>query len=228
MKKLLFVIAAAAMSLAVSAQNKGDMYVSGSMSISGGNSKSSVTAGNSTTDFISPNAMNFTFIPEFGYFVMDRLDVHLGLGYSLSREANNVGRVNAGTDEDFLFDYTNLFQIAPGVRYYFTVCDRLYYTPGLDLALGFGNYKTQVDKNTTEKSSLTTFGLSLSLARFEFRPCEHLGVTLSAGDLTYLMTRTKAEEAVPGGETTVVTRQTDNSVNFGLNLGAEIGFRYYF
>lgn len=222
MKKTLLTIALAGLSLALSAQQKGDMYVEGSLGITGGSTTASAKAGNETIKTTEPSALDFQIAAQYGYFVIDRLAVNLSLGYSLSRSTPNR---NSTADRNF-YDFDNLFTIAPGVNYYFQLGEKIWYNPGAYLSVGFGNHKSQIDSTTSEKQGLTAFGFGLSLISFELRPCDHLGISLKAGDLTYTMRNTKVTETVAG--TTVTTSTTDNSVDLGLNLGASIGFRYYF
>lgn len=222
MKKTLLTIALAALSLAMSAQQKGDMYVEGSLGITGGNTVTSAKAGNETVKTTDPSALNFQIAAQYGYFVIDRLEVNLALGYSLDRSTPNR---NSTADQNF-YDFDNLFTIAPGVNYYFPLGEKIWYNPGVYVSVGFGNHKSQLNSSTTEKQGLTQFGLGVSLISFELRPCEHLGISLRAGDLTYTMLNTKVTETIAG--TTVSSSTTNNSVNFGLNLGASIGFRCYF
>lgn len=222
MKKLLFLIVAAVLPVVMSAQNKGDMYISGSLGIDGGNKSSSVSLGGTKTTTKAPAAFSFQIEPSFGYFVIDRLEVNLALGYDLAKSTPN----QYSTANDNLFDFTNLFTIAPGVSYYIPICDKFWYVPGVALSVGFGNYKTQVAVNATEKRNLTTFGIGVSLLSFEFRPCEHLGIRFSAGDLSYKLSHTKYDASQNGNTATYTVNS--NSVGLGINLGTTIGFKYYF
>ena len=208
----------------VSAQQKGDMYISGSLALSGGSTSASASASvqGIKTTVKEPSAFSFQIAPEFGIFVLDRLQVNISLGYSLTRSEPN----KHSTDTENFYDFTNLFVISPGVKYYVPVCDKLYYTPGLSLGVGFGNENTQISSNISEKEPLTTFGISLSFLEFEFRPCDCLGISLSAGDLKYAYVHSTYKK-VDDGES-VKYAANSNSVSLGLNLGAKIGFKYYF
>lgn len=196
---------------ALSAQNQGDMYISGNISMSG--SSSTDIAGNTSTK--SPEGFSLGLAPQFGYFVIDNLEVHLGLNYVFSKYPNTsldpTGREN-----------TSMFFIQPGVSYYLNVFDnKFFYTPGIDLGIGFGgtNYKT--DNSKQKVSSLTRFYMTLNLLSFEFRPVDNFGISFRAGDLTYTFNQTVSA-------TNKEYKTNRNSFNFGLNLGASIGFRYYF
>ena len=222
MKKFFFLIFAALLPLMVSAQQKGDMSISGNIGLNGGGTSYSSASGGTKVTVKEPSAFSFQIAPEFGIFVIDRLEVNIGLGYSLTRSEPN----KHSTDSENYYDYTNLFIISPGVSYYVPVCDKLYYTPGLSLGVGFGNEKSQLDSDLIEKNPLTSFGISLSFLEFEFRPCSHLGISLSAGELNYTYLHSTYKEL--DNDETVKYSANSSSVSFGLNLRATVGFKYYF
>ena len=117
-----------------------------------------------------------------------------------------------------------MFFIQPGANYYLNVFDnRFFYTPGLDLGIGFGgrNYKT--DNTKVKEANITQFSISLQLLSFEFRPVENFGISFRAGDLTYRFNQLKYTDVSLGEFKTNV-----NSFDFGFNFNAAIGFRYYF
>lgn len=137
MKKTLAIVLMALVLSAVTAsgQDKGDMSVSGSLSISGGN----MQVGENTT----PYTFAFGIEPRFGYFVMDRLEVSVGLGYDLSR-------TDKGEDTDGTKRYyrSGVFSILPKVSYYVPIGDKFYYTPSFMFGVGFGgnrNYAAEYD-----------------------------------------------------------------------------------
>ena len=196
-------------STVMSAQNKGDMYISGSISMSGSSSKVALNS----TSVKEPGGFMMSIAPQFGYFIIDNLELHLGLGYSFQKEP----------DDDKSSTNTSLFVINPGVNYYLPIVEnKFFYTPGLDLGIGFGaqNY---IDDTSKEKLyGVTNFYVSLSLLSFEYRPVQNFGISFRAGDLTYSLMQYKQ---TVGDETMKVS---NNNFNFGLNLSTSLGFRYYF
>lgn len=72
-----------------------------------------------------------------------------------------------------------------------------------------------------KEANITQFSISLQLLSFEFRPVDNFGISFRAGDLTY----TFKQEADPTDKS---FKTNMNSFNFGLNLSATLGFRYYF
>ena len=140
-------------------------------------------------------------------------DEYCSLGYSFTKEP----------DDDKSSTNTSLFVINPGVNYYLPIVEnKFFYTPGLDLGIGFGaqNY---IDDTSKEKLfGVTNFYISLSLLSFEYRPVHNFGISFRAGDLTYSLMQYKQ---TVGDETMKVS---NNNFNFGLNLSTSLGFRYYF
>lgn len=220
MKKsiILAVLTCMISSVSLFAQNAGDMYISGSIGMSGSNTKAVINNISTKT----PGGFQMSITPQFGIFVIENLEVHLGLGYQFSKTPSDVS-INESTN-------TGLFVIAPGINYYLPIVDgKFYYTPGLDIGVGFGssNYKTETTTNRLANN--TTFALSLALVSFEFRPVEHFGISFRAGDLTYGLEQMKQPQSGSSGSgLNLDTKYITNNIDFGLNLNATIGFRYYF
>lgn len=221
MKKVLIIAVALFVAISGHAQKKGDMYLSGTFEISGGNTNSSSTVSGQTTSTVRPSTLNFGIAPQFGYFFADNIEVNLALGYDLTKTFNSMD-----ANDNKLFTREGIFFIRPGVSYYIKLTDKLYYTPAFSLGIGFGSETEDVSVNTTRKSGLTRVDISLSLLSFEFQPCEHLGIVFSAGDFGYQFTNTKQTNA--NGNTSTTTSTKRNNVAFGINLSTAIGFKYYF
>lgn len=209
MKKMLIVGLLSILSglVCLSAQEKGDMYLSGSLGMSGGNSTS--LSGGSTVK--SPGGFSVSITPQFGYFVMDNLEIHLGLGYSFQKDPS-FGEESS----------TNIssFSIVPGINYYVGIVDgKFYYTPGLDFSVGFGgaNYKSEAGKERLYDA--TDISVTLSLLSFEYRPVDGFGISFRAGSAGY---------AYKNMKNTSGTSMSSNSFSFGFNLSASLGFRCYF
>lgn len=197
-------------STALSAQNRGDMYISGSLSLSGGTSTD--ITGNTSTKH--PEGISLGLSPQFGYFIMDNLELHLGLYYNYTKSpsfSDPTERTN-----------TNMFFIQPGVSYYVNLLDgKFFYTPGVDLGLGFGGQSYKTDSFKQKMYSITRFYITFKLLSFELRPVDYFGISFQAGDLTY--TFNQQVSALDKDNKT-----NRSSFNLGLNMGATIGFRYYF
>lgn len=208
MKKITIVFALVCLlgSTSAYAQYQGDMYISGSIGMSGSSSKQ--ITGNTTVK--SPGGFQMSISPQFGYFVIDNLEIHLGLSYNFSKSVvNNTAFINTST-----------FALIPGVNYYLSIVDdRFYYTPGLNLGIGFGGVNGKEGAVKQKLGNVTTFSLSFSLLSFEYRPVDRFGISFRAGDMTYSFMQMKYTDN---------SRVNTNGFDLGLNLNASIGFRYYF
>lgn len=194
-------------SLTLSGQEKGDIYISGSASLSGGN----MTNLSGTSSEKSPLDFEVGVSPRFGYFVADNLALHLGVGYSFSKSHKMM--LDASTNR-------TVWSIIPGISYYVGIVDgRLYYTPGLDLSLGFGkaNFVQGAEKEYLYSSK--DVAVTLYLLSFEYRPAEHFGISFRAGSAGYTYSVTD------NGDDTSVKASV---YSLGLNLNTSLGFRYYF
>lgn len=211
MKRLLLCFAFVGMTSTLCAQEGGDMLVSGSLSWNSASTKTTVSGTSET----AKGARSFEFIPQFHYFVIDKLSVGLGIGYSMYKEPNG----QFGTDDEQLFDKTGLFSLQPMVSYYVSLGKKFYYVPRFYIGFGFGKNKSELDSNETSERNASMFRVGLSLLNFEFRPVDRIGIMFNAGSLGY--------------ETLTVKEDGDNKLSsrdfsLGLNLGATIGFNYYF
>ena len=114
MKKLLIYAILLISSLTiVSAQQKGDKYIGGSLNFA-------LTT--SVIDESSTTTVGFGLSPEFGYFVADKFRVSLNASYSLSYNSHNTAA-------------SHTVLIGPSIAYYVRLADNFYYTP--ELFIGF-------------------------------------------------------------------------------------------
>ncbi len=170
MKKFLLsaaLIAAATFSL--SAQEKGDMAVGGTLGVSGG------------VESETSNAQ-FELSPQFSYFVIDNLELSAGLKYTLDAVEKNT---------------LNVAMFTVGANYYLPlVKGKLFYTPGVQFGFGGGSQIVDFGGEKLTGKLPFAFGFSADLGKFEFKALDCLGVTLNALDFTVLYLTTEAKTAV--------------------------------
>lgn len=213
MKKLLIILSLWAMAFTTFAQNGGDMVVSGSLSW---NSKSTKWKSGGES-YVEKGARSFSIVPEFHYFVADKFSIGSGIGYSLTKDPN--GEYEDNEDEDVLFNKLGLFIFQPVAQYYVSLGDKFYYVPRFYIGFGVGKYKQELGQNQTYDLNASVFNIGLSLLNFEFKPVDKIGIRFSAGDLDYKSTCIKDDDDA---------KNISREFGLNLNLGATIGFNYYF
>lgn len=211
MKKLVLFSFLMVFAFSLFAQEKGDMVISGSLSWT---SKSEKVKVGSQSETLKGNR-DFSFIPQFHYFVGNKLSVGLGIGYSLNKEPNDNSNAS---NEDQLFNKTGLFIVQPMVSYYVSLGDKFYYVPRFYIGFGTGKYKEELGDDRTEDTDVSGLSAGLALINFEFKPTDRIGIMFNAGNLEYKTQTIKFDD----------NKYVDRTFGLGLNLGATIGFNYYF
>lgn len=222
MKKNLIILGCALfLSAAASAQTKGDMTIGGNLGFGiGSHSWKSITKvdNTTTTSKDSTPSGSFSFIPSFGYFVVDNLQLNVGLGYEMSAEKSFDDNKSKKT-----IDSRHRYTLGLGLNYFIKVCNNFYYTPGFFYDFGGVSSIHKVSKeNETKKTTRSGFttGFDLNLVQFEVKVSNHCGLTLNLLNLEYDFTTTH--------RTSGDIRYTQNSNDIFFNLSSKIGFKYYF
>lgn len=201
--------------------HKGQFGITANVGFSGGNTINVApdpATGQPVSTTTPLGTSTFDILVGVNYFVLDKLEIGAGIGYSntktfLGQDANNQDR----------YRNNGLFQIAPYVGYHIPICSWLHYVPQLELSLGFGSQVTDITINpkTQQTGSSTRIALDLALINFEILASKHFSLTLNVGGFSFVHTKM---ENVNG----INTSRTSN--NFAMNLvnGGFVGFRYYF
>jgi opacity protein-like surface antigen len=207
MKKLLLASAIALFGLSNAQIAKGTTYLSGSV----GYSQVETNNGNNKTE-------NFNVLPTVGYFVGTNLAVGLGIGYQTQKDTNISTTVLPNTTIVTTNEVKQpAFVVAPFVRKYWTLGDKLYIFGQLAVPMQFG--KTEVENTSVATSGSTTATTSTSTeAKYT-----QVGVTVKPG-LDYFLNKNWSIEATIGefGYNNYKPKDGDatNNYNFGLNLSS--------
>lgn len=134
----------------VNAQNKGDMFVGGSLGVN-------ITSVSSPI-LNSGSAFGFQLAPEFSYFVAKNCK----LGAELSLNGNS--------------GYATTFLVQPTFAYYMKLANNLYYTPGIKIGGGIRAFDSDItgiftfglDLFALEFKPTKRIGLSVSLVNFNY------------------------------------------------------------
>ncbi|KMQ59006.1 opacity protein [Chryseobacterium sp. BLS98] len=216
MKKLLLTGAVALFGLSNAQIAKGTAYLSGSV----GYSQVESDNGNYKKE-------NFNVLPTVGYFVGTNLAVGVGVGYQTEKTTETTTTTLPGAtvvSEDIT--KKPAFVVAPFVRKYWTLSDKLYIFGQLAVPMQFG--KTETESNSVVTTGSTTSTTSVSTeAKYT-----QVGVTVKPG-LDYFLNKNWSIEATIGefGYSNYKPKDGDatNNYNFGLNLSSvTFGVKYVF
>ncbi len=204
MKKIITIVVTLLIGFTAAAQKKGSFAFVNSIAINGGTDISSVRGGGANITNKVAKPTQFFIGTGLDYFIIDKLAITGRLRYGLDRLAGN-------TD--------HYFSVNPGARYYIPlVTNKLFYTPGANLAVGF-----QTDK----KDVGFAFGLNIDLAVLEYKPIEKLGITMNLGNFSWDMVTFTTVDKSSG--TTIRTKETEHNVSLRAacaNVG--LGVKFYF
>ena len=207
MKKFLISAAlVAAVSLSMSAQEKGDWTVGGVIGVSGGTS--TIAVDKNSTKTTNPTA--FEFSPKASYFIIDNLELSAGLDYSLGVQYDDKDTYS-----------TNIAMFSIGANYYIPIVkDLLYYTPGIQLGFGGGSVISNYNGDSSTTKLPFALGFSADLGKFEFKVLDNLGISMNILALDVLY------NTFDDGNKDIVTSNTN--FNAGFNYGMSLGVKYYF
>lgn len=216
MKKLLLAGAVALFGLSNAQIAKGTTYLSGSV----GYSQKESDNGNYKKE-------NFNVLPTVGYFVGTNLAVGLGIGYQTEKTTTTTTTTLLGSttvNEGII--KKPAFVVAPFVRKYWNLSEKLFVFGQLAVPMQFG--KTEVESNSVTTAGNTTVRNSTST---EAKYTE-IGVTVKPG-LDYFLNKNWSIEATIGefGYSNFKPKDGDatNNYNFGLNLSSvTFGVKYVF
>ena len=221
MKRILLIIAALTAGMTLSAQNKGEMSLTGTLLLSGSNTVVATNSGEQTTTLKTTGPASLDVGVGFGYFVANNFEMGIGLYYGLDRQRNSHS-----TSENFFYDATSSFTIKPELAYYVPlVLGKFFWVPSLELGLGFNTTKSQLDKETTTSvKNPFLFTLGLDILSFELRPWKHIGFDFSLGGLYYRTTRGETSTEI----SSVKTITHDLSFGFRNSFSPTLGVKYIF
>lgn len=216
MKKLLLASAIALFGLSNAQIAKGTTYLSGSV----GYSQEESNNGNLKKE-------NFNVLPTVGYFVNTNLAIGLGVGYQTEKTtATTTTTILNTTTVSENITKKPAFVVAPFVRKYWTLSEKLYIFGQLAVPMEFG--KTKLENNSVSTSGNTTVSNSTSSeAKYT-----QIGVTVKPG-LDYFLNKNWSIEATIGefGYNNYKPKDGDatNNYNFGLKLSSvTFGVKYVF
>ncbi|KQM53711.1 outer membrane beta-barrel protein [Chryseobacterium sp. Leaf201] len=221
MKKVLLAGAVALFGLSNAQIAKGTVYLSGQVNYSSVDSRENNDA----------KTEDLRIIPTAGFFVGNNVAVGLGVGYKQSTEKATVTQFSGPYTFRTVGKYTeDAVVVAPFVRKYWTIADKLYVFGQLEVPMEFGNYKTEAAGTLTDNVNNSVETQSISTKT----KYTSVGVNIKPG-LDYFLNKNWSIEAT-FGEFGFNTYKLDaegaenrNDYRFGLNLSSvTFGVKYVF
>ncbi|MEJ5104189.1 MULTISPECIES: outer membrane beta-barrel protein [Chryseobacterium] len=219
MKKILLAGAVALFGLSNAQIAKGTTYVSGQLGYSQNE--------NNNTD---TKIESFKVLPTVGYFVNTNLAVGLGVGYKNdnTKVTTDGNLIPTGTFVNENKTTTSAFVVAPFVRKYWTIGEKLYIFGQLEVPMEFGQFKDE-DKRTETVGSTEAKTSTSTKDNFT-----SIGVNVKPG-LDYFLNKNWSIEATFGefgyntNKVNVDGAKRVNDYKFGLNLSSvTFGVKYVF
>ena len=219
MKKLILAGAVALFGLSDAQINRGTVYVSGQVNYTQDENKGT-----------HEKIQDFKVIPTVGVFVAPNLAVGTGLGLKNSKTEYTQTLLSGPFAT--IIDYTgktNAVVVAPFIRKYWTLSDKLYFFGQLEIPMEFG--KINHDALVTYTDGAVFFDQETLSNE---RKYTSIGVNVKPG-LDYFLNKNWTIEATIGefGYTNFKYKNEDNTdrknYNFGLNLSSiSFGVKYVF
>lgn len=213
MKKFYLIVSVMLLSVTTFAQNKGDMFIAGTVGLDLGSQKATISDGSYSTSAKQPSDFGFSFGVEYGYFVADNL--RLALAMSVPFSSSPAEEV----DGKWLKNTAAAFAINPNVAYYVRLAERFYYTPEVGVSFDFGSRKEQLTASETYKTPFWGWNVYANLLALEFRVSEKLAIGALVSGISYGNTRFT--------DKTTSAYLDSTQFNFDLN-NSSVHVRFYF
>lgn len=198
-------------SFTASAQQKGEVYISPTLSISSGSSSLTISSGSTSQTSESLYNPSYSFGAELGFFAIDNLRTALTVGYSdsitKSYDSNN----------DVLNNQTSAFIINPNIAYYIRIFDNLFLCPEVGVSCYIGSYSEALTTSIDYNADWRAYSLYIQPLQFETRVNERIAIGVSLGSLSY-------------ESSSIIDKETDSRFTQntnGLSISSSFWFRFY-
>ncbi|RIJ42440.1 outer membrane beta-barrel protein [Pontibacter oryzae] len=195
----------------------------GSIELSGSLGFSSDNIDNGSQNNNETKISSFSIGPSVGYFFADNLAAGISLSYGYNNyNASSLVYTGSGYMEVDQTNKTNSYSIAPYIKKYYTLSDKVAVSVSGSVGFSKSKYTTDYDSYYLDQE-YTTNGLRVGVSPgITFFPTPKIGISASFGSLAYSRSKTehKSENMQPD------TKQS----SFGLNLDSNtffFGFGYY-
>ena len=218
MKRIILIFILLLGSMGLTAQNRGERYLAGTISTSLDyqhfdyyNDKSL------SSQSILPLTTAVGLGVEWGFFVADRLRLSLGFGIPFSSSPSTLMNQTG----QWSYSSTIGIQVNPNVAYYLELADKFFYCPEIGAAFDFGKLFQEKNALTNDnKSTYSGWTAYAHLLSFEYRISPKVALGIGSGTVRYSYVKVKKDD--PKTDSHYVTRQ----FKFELNSAALL-VRFY-
>ncbi|RME99416.1 MAG: hypothetical protein D6772_07760 [Bacteroidetes bacterium] len=215
-KKLITFSCGLFLSLVLVAQNvtsAGNFMIGTTLGFSTASSETEINSQSQDIKSQNTEALQLSFTPKLGYFVMDNWTLGLAVDYTLSRLEEPINVLDPDTEFNISYDSDLLF--GPFTRFYFLFGeDKALF---IESTLGFGSSRNQIQVDGGEQTisnNVLTFGVGPGFTIFSD---DGIGVSAIA---KYNWARANADVNVQG-----IRSETMNITNaFDLSIGFQVYF----
>ena len=213
MKKLLMFAGAMLVAIASYAQDRGDMYVSGSIALDLGTQTTTLSSSSNSVSASQPLDTDLNFAVEYGYFVADNVRIAMALSVPF------LSSPTAQLDGIWLSEDTAALTLNPNVAYYIHLADRLYYTPEVGAAFTFGSVNDHLSKTETYKTPFRGWNVYANILALELKVSRRIAIGAVVGSFVYGSVITSSDDSK--------IQSSVNQFKFTLN-NSSLHFRFYF
>lgn len=179
MKRLILITLVMCIGMTLSAQQKGDLYLSGIMSASAGKQIFQLDDEEDLGLDSQPMQASFGIGTELGLFIKDNLK----LGFALSMPFSSAPYDYE--DGEWLKIKSIGFGFNPNISYYVKLTNNLYYTPEIGVSLEAGTIKEPLRGGEKHIDGYFGWQVYLSFLAFEFKVSDTFSLGAGVGSLGY-------------------------------------------
>lgn len=208
-KKLLLVAVSVITIQAAKAQTeKGSQSLGVTFGISTGSTKQNNLINNNIVDHNNVKQKNYSISPDYSYFIADKLDIGVGLGYGYSNAKYN-------SDNDVHEQTAKSFSGTVALRKYFLFDNKIGIRTGPFLTYEKIKSNYTYTTNTNDyNSDYYAGGINLD---FVYYPAKNIGLAANLGNVRYAHQKFKGD-----------TQGTNNAFNLGFTDNLSLSVYYVF
>ena len=142
----------------------------------GFSSTASTTTVNGSIVSDAPATLGLSAAAAYTYFMSDKVAFSLYTGIEHNRTPNSSNTFNRATG----------IMLAPEMKYYIPITDRLFYVVSAGVGVEFGNYKEESTSGNTFRTGYTGWQIGISPAGLEFIVSDKVSIGVGLAGFSYV------------------------------------------